>query len=233
MSGTGLANHMRQRLNHVVCLSLMRQAEAKNGIPYTVYARIRLDSMFFAPLPPSVLELALVPGAAVVPTGDAWGGGPHFGVCDRMLIGGWKAFAADVYGWLKPFKRNRSHLSGRGFVPETYQRAILEKANVTIFRVKIAYATVAVDGTARYGEHLSNALDLYGPGLLRDYPAVCPCNASASHDGFVWLRLPRMTASCAQGDASKRCIPHVQTAAMQSADPGFCKLARLCKCCKK
>merc|ERR1712153_231296 len=29
-------------------------------------------------------------------------------------------------------------------------REILEKANVTIFRVKIAYATVAVDGTARY-----------------------------------------------------------------------------------
>ena len=179
--------------------------------------------MFFAPLPASVLELALVPGAAVVPTGDAWGGGPHFGVCDRMLIGGWKAFAADVYGWLKPFKRNRSHLSGRGFVcfvPETYQRAILEKANVTIFRVKIAYATVAVDGTARYGEHLSNALDICGPGLLRDYPAVCPCTASAP-------------TSCAQGDASKRCIPHVQTAAMQTADPGFCKLARLCKCCKK
>ena len=66
---------MRQRLNHVVCLSLMRDAEAKDGIPYTVYARIRLDSMFFAPLPASVLELALVPGAAVVPTGDAWGGG--------------------------------------------------------------------------------------------------------------------------------------------------------------
>ena len=143
---------------------------------------------------------------------------PHFGVYDRMLIGGWKAIAADVYGWLKPFKRNSSRLSGPTWCPETYQRAILEKANVTIFRVKLAYATVSVDGQARYAEHLSNALDIYGPGLLRDYPAVCPCNASAP-------------TSCAQGDASKRCIPHIQTAAMRSADPGFCKLARLCKCC--
>ena len=99
VKSAGLANHIRQRLNHVMCLSLMRHAEAADGIPYTLYARTRLDSMFFAPLPPSVLELALVPGAAVVPTGDAWGGGPHFGVCDRMLIGRWKAIAADVYGW--------------------------------------------------------------------------------------------------------------------------------------
>eukprot|EP00964_Phaeocystis_antarctica_P162028 scaffold135467_cov121-Phaeocystis_antarctica.AAC.1 len=70
-----------------------------------------------------------------------------------MIIGRWKAFAADVYGWLKPFKRSSSHLSGRTWCPETYQRAILEKANVTIFRVKLAYATVAVDGHARYPEH--------------------------------------------------------------------------------
>eukprot|EP00964_Phaeocystis_antarctica_P101190 scaffold66690_cov66-Phaeocystis_antarctica.AAC.1 len=66
-----------------------------------------------------------------------------------MIIGRWKAFAADVYGWLKPFKRNSSRLSGRTWCPETYQRAILENANVTIFRVKIAYATVAVGGRAR------------------------------------------------------------------------------------
>ena len=208
---------MRQRLNHVVCLSLMRQAEAEDGIPYTVYARTRLDSMFFAPLPPSVLELALVPGAAVVPAGDAWGGGPYPGVCDRMLIGRWKAIAADVYGWFKPFERNSSHLSGPTWVYETYQRAILEKANVTIFRVKIAYATVAIDGQARYPEHLSNALDIYGPGLLRDYPTVCPCHALAS-------------TSC-EGNLSKRCINHIQTMAMKAADPGFCKLSRLCKCC--
>eukprot|EP00964_Phaeocystis_antarctica_P029213 scaffold16473_cov64-Phaeocystis_antarctica.AAC.1 len=135
-----------------------------------------------------------------------------------MLIGGGKAFAADVYGW-RAFKRNSSRLSGQTWCPETYQRAILEKANVTIFRVKLAYATVSVDGQARYAEHVSNALDIYGPGLLRDYPAVCPCNASAP-------------TSCAQGDASKWCIPHIQTAAVRSADPGFCKLARLCKCCK-
>ena len=217
MDRVGVANHMRQRLNHVVCLSLMRDAEAKDGIPYTAYARIRLDSMFFAPLPPSVLELALVPGAAVVPAGDAWGGDlNHLGVCDRMLIGGLKAFVTDVYGW-KAFRHNSSHLSGQVLGPETYQRAILEHAKVSIVRVKIAYATFSFDGKARYGEHLSNALDIYGPGLLRDYPAVCPCDASTS-------------TSC-EGDASKRCLDHVQTAPMEAADPGFCKLSRRCKCC--
>ena len=77
---------MRQRLNHVVCLSLMRDAEATDGIDYTLYARIRLDSMFFAPLPPSVLESALVPWTAVVPAGDAWGWGYSFKVYLRSLV---------------------------------------------------------------------------------------------------------------------------------------------------
>ena len=217
MSGTGLANHMRQRLNHVVCLSLMRQAEAEDGIPYTVYARVRFDSMFFAPLPPSVLELALVPRTAVVPAGDAWGGDlNHLGVCDRMLLGGLEAFATDVYGW-KAFRSNSSHLNGQILVPETYQRAILEHAGVSFVRVKIAYATLSVFGRARYGEHLLNALDIYGPGLLRDYRAVCPCDA--------------LTSTSCEGDASKRCLDHVQTEPMVAADPGFCKLSRLCKCC--
>jgi len=209
---------MRQRLNHVVCLSLMRDAEATDGIDYTLYARIRLDSMFFAPLPPSVLESALVPWTAVVPAGDAWGGNPNnLGVCDRTLIGRWKAFSTDVYGWKAFFRRNSSHLSGRSLVGETYQRAILEHAKVSIVRVKMAYATLSVDGKVRYAEHLLNALDVYGPELLRDYPAVCPCNALAS-------------TSC-EGNVSKRCMNHIQTSAMKAADPGFCKLSRLCKCC--
>ena len=212
-----MANHMRQRLNHVVCLSLMREAEVTDGINYTFYARTRLDSMFFAPLPASVLESARVPWTAVVPAGDAWGGDPdNLGVCDRMLFGRRKAFTADVYGW-KAFRRNRSHLSGRDIVPETYQRAILEHAKVSFVRVKMAYATFSIDGKARYAEHLSNALDVYGPGLLRDYPTVCPCKASAS-------------TSC-EGNVSMPCIDHVQTMAMIAADPGFCGLSRLCKCC--
>ena len=208
---------MRQRLNHVVCLSLMRDAEATDGIDYTLYARIRLDSMFFAPLPPSVRELALVPWTAVVPAGDAWGGNLNdLGVCDRMLIGRWEAFSTDVYGWKAFFRRNSSHLSGRNLVGETYQRAILEHAKVSIVRVKMAYATLSVYGKARYSEHLSNALDVYGPGLLRDYPTVCPCHEAST--------------SC-EGNLSQRCINHIQTMAMEAADPGFCKLSRLCKCC--
>ena len=194
----------------------MREAEVTDGINYTFYARTRLDSMFFAPLPASVLESARVPWTAVVPAGDAWGGDPdNLGVCDRMLFGRRKAFAADVYGW-KAFRRNRSHLSGRDIVPETYQRAILEHAKVSFVRVKMAYATLSVDGKARYAEHLSNALDVYGPGLLRDYPTVCPCHEAST--------------SC-EGNLSKRCIDQIQTMAMKAADPGYCKLSRLCKCC--
>jgi hypothetical protein len=245
VSGTGLANNMRQRLNNMVCLSLMRDAEATSGIPYAVYARIRLDSMFFAPLPPSVLKLALVPGAAVVPDGDAWGGDlNHLGVCDRMLIGRLKAFATDAYGW-KAFRRNSSHLSGRVLTSETYQRAILEHANVSIVRVKIAYATLSVDGKARYGEHLSNALDIYGRGLLRDYPAICPCNAlpalACNSKGQLvsahGCKAQATPTSC-EGNASKPCLidwslgrAQIQTEPMKAADPGQCKLARLCKCC--
>ena len=83
----------------------------------------------------------------------------------------------------------------------------------------MAYATLSVDGKVRYAEHLSNSLDVYGPGLLRDYPTVCPCNPLAS-------------TSC-EGNLSKRCIKQIQTMAMKAADPGFCKLSRLCKCCKR
>ena len=133
---------------------------ASDRIRYTLYARIRLDSMFFAPFPSSVLESALVPWTAVVPAGDAWGGDlNHLGVCDRMLIGRWEAFSTDVYGWKAFFRRNSSHLSGRNLVGETYQRAILEHAKVSIVRVKMAYATLSVYGKARYAEHLSNALE--------------------------------------------------------------------------
>ena len=117
-------------------------------------------------------------------------------------------------------KTDSSHLSGRNLVGETYQRAILEHAKVSIVRVKMAYATLSVDGKVRYAEHLSNSLDVYGQGLLRDYPTVCPCNALAS------------TTSC-EGNVSKPCIHHIQTMAMKAADPGFCKLSRLCKCCKR
>ena len=42
-----------------------------------------------------------------------------------------------------------SHLSGRNLVGETYQRAILEHAKVSIVRVKMAYATLSVYGKAR------------------------------------------------------------------------------------
>ena len=55
-----------------------------------MYARLRLDSLFLAPLPRIMLEAAAAPMVAVVPAGDAWGvegtlGG--VGVCDRMLAG--------------------------------------------------------------------------------------------------------------------------------------------------
>ena len=217
VSRTGLANHMRQQLNHVVCLSLMRHAEAVDGTPYTVYARLRLDSMFFAPLPPSVLKLALVPGTAVVPAGDEWGGGRKLGVCNRMLIGRLEAFAADVYGWeaLKP-NRTRSFLTGHAFVPEMYQRAILENANIAIVQVKIAYASFSVHGYCRYAEHLSITLEVVGPKLLREHPALCPCKAAAP-------------TACPQ--APKQCIDQIQTNPMKAVDPGFCNLARLCTCC--
>jgi len=48
-------------------------------------------------------------------------------------------------------KTDSSHLSGRNLVGETYQRAILEHAKVSIVRVKMAYATLSVYGKARQG----------------------------------------------------------------------------------
>ena len=57
--------------------------------------------------------------------------------------------STDVYGWKAFFRRNSSHLSGRNLVGETYQRAILEHAKVSIVRVKMAYATLSVYGKAR------------------------------------------------------------------------------------
>ena len=114
----------------------------------------------------------------------------------RSLYGRWKTFSTDVYGWKAFFRRNSSHRSGRDLVGETYQRALLEHAKVFIVRVKMAYATLSVDGKVRHAEHLSNALDGYGPELLRDYPTVCPFNALA------------LASTSCEGNVSARCMNH-------------------------
>jgi len=134
---------------------------------YRVYARLRLDSLFLAPLPRIMLEAAAAPMVAVVPAGDAWGvegtlGG--VGVCDRMLVGGFHAFEADARMWLT-FRDNPTfprRALPPGYVTETATRAHLSFHGIKLLVLPMAYCTIGKAGACRYPEHLSISVSVAG-----------------------------------------------------------------------
>jgi len=211
----GYKGWILQLLNREACLHTVLHAEVASGARYSIYARVRLDSVFFAPLPSSILEAASTSTVAVVPAGDAWGarGG---GVCDRMLVGGYRAFEADARLWVT-FRDNPGQIIVPGYVTETATRAHLSFHGVKVQTVPVAYCTVNQVGACRYPEHLSISLSVVGAELLQSHPWLCHCNETK------WCNLlePR---TC---DPSRDRF--VQTEATKVSDPNFCKLSRACR----
>ena len=98
-------------------------------------------------------------------------------------------------------------------------REHLTRLGLVIFQLPFAYCTVSQSGYCRYAEHLSISMGLQGDGLLRQHPELCACDKTPQ---WGW------EACHAAPDEHGVCITSIQTAAMREADPGFCKLARLC-----
>ena len=184
-------------------------------------ANRRSDSFFFVPPPEAVLQAALVPRTAVVPGGDEWSPSPaRLGVCDRMTVGDAAVFTADSAIW-ETFQPGGNYLLSDAYTTEGVMRKAFEHGGITVLKVMMAYCTVGAAGQCRYPEHQVNSIEILGPQLLRRHgEAVCPCKA------------PR---ACPRVDAATihpvECIHEIQTIPMRARDPGFCKLARMCKCC--
>ena len=218
----GYRGWVLQLLNREACLRTVLHAEVASGTCYRVYARLRLDSLFFLPLPRSMLEAAAAPMVAVVPTGDAWGveetvGG--IGVCDRMLVGGFHAFEADARMWVS-FRDNPTfptRVLPPNYVMETATRKHLTFHGIKVLVLPVAYCTISKAGACRYPEHLSISVAIVGPELLRARPQLCHCNETR------WCNLLEPRPCNASQDR------FVQTDAMKATDPAFCTLVSACR----
>ena len=88
--------HAQTQNQHLVkmqqdaCFAMIERAP----VEYTVFARVRPDEEFFAPLPADMLR-RFGANEAAMPTGDRWDGG----VSDNLLVGGMAAFEVDATLW--------------------------------------------------------------------------------------------------------------------------------------
>ena len=98
-----------------------------------------------------------------------------------------------------------------------------KRLSLIIFQLPFAYCSVSQSGYCRYAEHLSVSVGLQGAELLRHHLELCACD-SAPEWGWEACRVAPAPLRGEHGG----CITSIQTAAMREADPGFCKLARLC-----
>jgi hypothetical protein len=222
----GYKGWILQLLNRESCLRVVLHSEAASGVRYRVYARLRLDSLFLAPLPRSMLEAS--PNVAIVPAGDAWGQSPQ-GLCDRMLVGGFREFEADARLWVT-FRDNPEGIIEPGYITESATRAHFLLHGINVRALPIAYCTINTEGACRYPEHLSISVSLLGPELLREHPELCLCNDT------LWcnLLIPRPcslthTKWCNVQSTWCSDTHFVQTDATKLSDPAFCKLTNACR----
>ena len=87
-----------QLLGRKVCRDGVVAYEQARGRPYEVFARVRLDTQLFAPVPASFFA-NIGRADAVIPAGQAFGAPGVRSVNDRFLVGGAEAFRADAEVW--------------------------------------------------------------------------------------------------------------------------------------
>ena len=116
-----------QLLHAHACHAAVSAYEAARGALYDVYARVRLDMALFEPIPDAFFAPMhhTDPYLAVVPTGSDQGG-----LNDRMLVGGFGAFAADAARW-RALVENSLKLA-TPWLPETLHQSNLRAAGVTV-----------------------------------------------------------------------------------------------------
>ena len=87
-----------QLLTRKACRDAVVAHEQARGRPYEVFARVRLDTQLFAPVPAS-FSASIGRAEAVIPLGENYGGPDGRSVNDRFFWGGADAFRADAEVW--------------------------------------------------------------------------------------------------------------------------------------
>ena len=157
-----------QWLNRRRCRELVLAEEVRRGVPYEAYARVRLDTWLFMPMPLAMLQAVLKGDAAgaeagfaraepsfraVVPVGNDFGPCPSCAASDKLLLGGAAAFAADA-------NVHESMIDGAlpvlhdVWLPEVLHKAHLTSRAVAVARLPLAFCILSTAGECRYPEEL-------------------------------------------------------------------------------
>ena len=198
-----------QFLTRKVCHDGVVAYEQARGRPYEVFARVRLDTQLFAPVPASFFA-NIGRADAVIPAGQAFGAPGERSVNDRFLVGGAEAFRADAEVW-----KTIINPAARGSAPwitETLSAKHLAKRGISVRFEPLAYCLLSTEGVCRYPGDLAGSLKVL-PRLLLDRPA----SAAA--------------ALCGDLGRGGTCDPArkvLQTNEWARDDPGWCQLAETC-----
>ena len=212
-----------QLFSRFACFRLMQSYQgishdSPGSTTYGVFARVRIDTLFFEPLPlmwaHAVLERR---STAVIPTGEDYGAprnsttDPGWALMDKLLVGDAVAFHADATVW-------RTMLDGTllpdGWINEILHGLHLVKVScLNVVRHPLAYCIADGQGRCRFcGELLQTFIQLgkaNATSLLRTQPQLCD--------------LQRPLEGCTP---SRR----VQAPeAMLRRDPGLCGLVSFCR----
>ena len=210
-----------QVLHNKACNDEVMAHEKARGLPYKIFARVRVDTYLFHPVPIGFrMAAASSANVAVVPLGADYGSEPHPGLNDRMLVGGREAFTADAKLW-HVMLQNTPAVSHK-WVVESLLRDQLSRSGIRVVRQPLAFCLMLKETRGcKYPEELIRSLDLlegqetqivdagrYYHALLDSLPTLCgplgqqPCTPSRS--------------------------TYPQTLEMARRDPGFCNMAATC-----
>ena len=200
-----------QLLMRSVCANMIFAFERRFGVRYGVFARVRLDTLLFEPLPAPFLTRSI--HEAVIPSGEDYGDSGE-GLMDKMLFGRRRAFEADAAVWQTLLAGGK--LLSDNWIHETLHRIhLVNVSRLSIRRIALAYCIVDSDGRCRFGGELTHTLEKLGGragnSLLGERPQLCahfvPDNRGTPCNVGRFVQVPED---------------------MRQRDPGLCELAATC-----
>eukprot|EP00966_Prymnesium_polylepis_P025602 590506-Prymnesium_polylepis.1 len=176
-----------QVLHNKMCYDEVMAHEKARGLPYKIFARVRVDTYLFHPVPIGFRTAAASStNVAVVPLGADYGTAPHPGLNDRMLVGGREAFTADAMLW-HTMLHNTPTVSHK-WVVESLLRDQLSRNGINVVRQPLAFCLMLKETRGcKYPEELIRSLDVlevqedtqivdarrYYHALLDSLPTLC------------------------------------------------------------
>ncbi len=140
---------INQFLERARCFDLVRQAERKRGYPYEVYARVRLDTLLFQPIPINRLRRS-----AMIPAGERYApiGAKVPCVTDKMVIGDNHTFRADSTVWKAFLPGAPEDITFPGWLNECVQEKWLLSQGIALSPQPLAYCIWGRTGCRFFGE---------------------------------------------------------------------------------